>query len=251
MAKLTGFDYSPGSSFLHQLDLRFKIVMLVLVNLISTRAELWGLSLLSVCLLALIFYIHLPMKSAIKETRYFLPLLVLVFVSRTLSTPGTQLIEVWIISISREGLLGGLKVCWRLFIIVLLGLVFVSTSRTSEIKAAVEWFLKPFPFIPGTRVAVMISLMIRFLPVILGAATETNDAQLSRGVANRKNPVYRLTVFTIPLFRRVFDRADKLIQAMEARCYSENRTDPELSSNSKDWLGLVTVLALCILTLQL
>ncbi|PQP33481.1 energy-coupling factor transporter transmembrane protein EcfT, partial [Desulfobacteraceae bacterium SEEP-SAG9] len=88
---------------------------------------------------------------------------------------------------------------------------------------------------PAKKVAVMMSLMMRFVPVIFNQAKETLDAQRARGVENRKNPVYRLTKFTVPLIRRTFENAEKLAVAMEARCYSDRRTDPELASTRKDW----------------
>jgi energy-coupling factor transporter transmembrane protein EcfT len=47
------------------------------------------------------------------------------------------------------------------------------------------------------------------------------------------------------MIRRIFESADKLAVAMEARCYSENRTDPWLSSGLKDWVALFVVICLC------
>jgi energy-coupling factor transporter transmembrane protein EcfT len=95
----------------------------------------------------------------------------------------------------------------------------------------------------------MMSLIVRFMPVIFQQAKETLDAQRARGVENRKNPVYRLVKLGIPILRRTFERADKLALAMEARCYSENRTDPRLSSGIKDWITLFVVVFLCSITI--
>ncbi|OEU72588.1 MAG: hypothetical protein BA864_00865 [Desulfuromonadales bacterium C00003093] len=134
-----------------------------------------------------------------------------------------------------------------MLLIVLAGLLFVSTTRPSEIRAAVEWFLSPFPFIPGKRVATMMSLIIRFIPVILEQAKETSDAQRARGVENRKNPVYRLMKLAVPLVRRTFESADKLAVAMEARCYTEKRVNIELYATRNDWIALFLVLCLCVL----
>jgi len=83
--------------------------------------------------------------------------------------------------------------------------------------------------------------------VIFQQAKETLDAQRARGVENRKNPVYRLVKLGIPVLRRTFERADKLASAMEARCYSENRTDSLLSSGVRDWISLVGVVCLCLI----
>jgi energy-coupling factor transporter transmembrane protein EcfT len=88
---------------------------------------------------------------------------------------------------------------------------------------------------------------VRFIPFIFEQAKKTAEAQRARGVENRKNPVYRLKMFGIPLMRRIFERADKLVLAMEARCYSENRTDSLLSSGVRDWIALVCVICLCLI----
>jgi len=247
MAELTAFSFRPGASLLHGLDVRFKLVFLVLISLASLKAALLALCVLTFVLISVIIDIRLPIKAILKELRYFLILLLFVFIARTLTTPGSPLIQFKAVSVTREGVYGGIIVCWRLVIIIMIGLSFVATTRQSEIKAAIQWFLNPFPFIPAKRVATMMSLIIRFMPVILDQAKETADAQRARGVENRKNPVYRLRKLVIPLMRRTFESADKLAVAMEARCYSENRTDPGLSSGIRDWIALFAVICLCII----
>jgi energy-coupling factor transporter transmembrane protein EcfT len=127
----------------------------------------------------------------------------------------------------------------------------VATTRSSEIRAAVAWFLRPFPFIPEKRVSIMMSLIMRFIPVIFDQAKVTVDAQRARGIENRKNPMYRLKKLALPLMRRTFERADKLANAMEARCYTENRTDPELLSRRRDWIALFLVIGLCLIVIAI
>ena len=102
----------------------------------------------------------------------------------------------------------------------------VITTRPTEIKAAVEWFLKPFPAIPRARIGTMLGLLLRLIPLLTAQAAETMDAQRARGVENRKNPIYRLTWFAIPFLRRSFTAVDHLSMAMEARCYTDERTTP-------------------------
>jgi energy-coupling factor transporter transmembrane protein EcfT len=174
-------------------------------------------------------------------------LLLFVFIARSLSVPGSPVAEFKAVSVTREGLYEGAIVCWRLMIVIMIGLLFVLTTRSSEMKAGLEWMLKPFPWIPAKRIAFMMSLIVRFIPIIFEQAKKTADTQRARGVENRKNPVYRLKMFSIPLMRRIFEQADKLILAMEARCYSENRTDSPLASGVRDWIALVGVVGLCLI----
>jgi energy-coupling factor transporter transmembrane protein EcfT len=245
MAELTAFSFQPGTSLLHRLDVRFKLLFLILISLISLGGGFAGLGILSGLVTALIIHSRLPLKSAFKEVRFFLFFLLLILVARMLTTPGTAIIEIKSIAISRAGLMSGVLICWRLVIIALLGFLFVLTTPSSEIKAAVEWFLNPAAFIPGKRIATMMGLIARFIPVILNQAKETAEAQRARCVEYRRNPLYRLMRLGVPLIRRTFEQADRLIIAMEARCYSENRTDPALSAARIDWIALFIIFIIC------
>ena len=235
---------------MHTIDARFKLVCLVLISLSILNAYPLELGVLTLSVVAVLTNIHVSFSSILKELRFFFIFLLFVFMARALFTPdlaNPQDIELNIGASSPQGLYDGAIICWQLLIIVMIGLSFVVTTQPSEIKAAVQWYLTPIPFIPAKKVAVMISLMMRFVPVIFNQAKETLDAQRARGVENRKNPVYRLTKFTVPLIRRTFENADKLAVAMEARCYSDRRTDPELASTRKDWIALFLVIGLCVL----
>ena len=251
MAELTSFGYFSGDSLLHNLDPRFKLLYIIVLSLVCLNLNFISLGIITVLLLGLIMYARLPLNSGFKELRYFFVLLVFVFMARVLSTGGESLIDFKFFSVSRQGLYAGLLVCWHLAFIVLLGFTLISTTRPSEIKAAVQWFLKPVPFIPEQKVAIMMGLILRFVPVIFDQAAETVEAQKARCVQNRKNPVYRLIKLGFPLMRRTFERADDLVAAMEARGFTENRTDPELVSHRRDWIALLVVSCLCILILVL
>ena len=245
MAELTAFSFQSGTSLLHKLDVRFKLLFLVLISLISLAGGFAGLSILTGLVTVLIVHSRLPLKSGFKELRFFLIFLLLILAARMLTTPGEVLIEIKSIAISRPGMRSGIIICWRLVIIAFVGFLFVFTTPSSEIKAAVEWFLKPAAFIPGKRIAAMMGLIARFIPVIINQAKETAEAQRARCVEYRRNPLYRIVRLGIPLIRRTFEQADRLIVAMEARCYSENRTDPVLSANRLDWVALAFIIIIC------
>ena len=251
MAELTVLNYHRGNSILHKLDVRFKLFFLILISLTVVNAELTALFILSIILILILAYIRFPLISSLKELRYFFIFILLVFLARAFSTPGSAFIEWQFIVISKQGVHEAAMVCWRLFLVVFLGLSFVSTTRSSEIKAAVEWFLIPFPFIPRKRIAIMMSLILRFMPVIYQQVKDTADAQRARCIENKKNPIYRLIKLFVPVIRRTFQGADDLALAMEARCFSENRTDPVLSSSRGDWAALFIIICLCFAIVKL
>ena len=245
MAELTSFGYFSGNSVLHRLDPRFKLLFIIVLSLLSLNLYVGSLAISTVLLLGLIFLSRLPLGSGIRDLRYFFILLLLVFIARVLSTGGPSILDLKFVSISRQGLYDGWLICWRLAFIVLLGFTLITTTRPPEIKAAVQWYLKPVPFLPDRKVAMMMGLILRFVPVIFDQAAETAEAQRARCVQNRKNPIYRLTKLGFPLMRRTFERADDLVAALEARGFTENRTDPELNSHRRDWIALLVVACLC------
>jgi len=251
VAELTAFGYFSGNSLLHSLDSRFKLLFIAVLSLVSLNLNFAALGIISILLLGFIIYSRLPLYAMFKELRFFFILLAFVFVARALSTGGDPVIEVKFFSVSGEGLSDGLLVCWRLALVVLLAFTMVTTTRPSDIKAAVQWYLKPVPFIPEKKVAIMMGLILRFVPVIFDQAAETAEAQRARCVQNRKNPVYRLVKLGFPLLRRTFERADDLVAAMEARGFTENRTDPQLVAHRRDWIALFVITCLCLAVIVL
>jgi len=246
MAGLTAFSYRKGFSIVHSLDARFKLLLLVIIGASGLKASPAGLLLLFVLVLSGMIHAGIRLRDLFKELRFFLCFLLVVVAIRAVSADGTGLIEAYDISLSAGGLKEGLLVCLRLLLIALSGLLFVATTRMLEIKAVIEWILKPCPFVSGSRISTMTGLMMRFIPVILEQAKETSDAQKARCIENRKNPLYRMIKFAVPLLGRTFDNAGRIAIAMEARCYSDIRTGYKLSSKKNDWMVLFMVILMCM-----
>lgn len=238
MAELTGFHYRFGSSVLHRLDVRMKMVLLAAFSAACLHADVAGLLLLGLPLLSVAPANRVPASVHFRELRWLGLLLVLVFVARAASTDGTVVLSIGTLGVSREGAMDGLRVCLRLIFVFLMGSMFVASTRPGDVKAGVQWFLEPLPFVPAERVATMLGLVVRFIPLIFEEVSRTTDAQRARAVENRRNPIYRMVSFGIPLLRRIFEASDRLALAMEARCYAESRTGPELKAGRRDWTVL-------------
>ncbi|MGE0086113.1 MAG: energy-coupling factor transporter transmembrane protein EcfT [Desulfococcaceae bacterium] len=251
MAELSEFAFRPGKSGFHKLDSRFKLICLMLLSLSILHAGFSGLGLFTSVLFLSLLHIRISFVSLIKEMRYFFLLLFFVFLARAIFIPGETIFQWWKFSVTKEGSYEGFLICWRLISVVLLGLCFVCTTRSSEIRGAAEWLLKPVPLIPEKRAGIMLSLLIRFIPLILSQAKETAEAQRARGIELRKNPLYRLKKFAIPFLRRMFEDADRLTVAMEARSYSENRTPPDFSAGKREWISLAAVTVFCAVLFSL
>ena len=233
MGELTAIGFRPGQSPLHRLDPRTKQALLMGFSLVSLWGKLTFLMLLTAVMVFLMRAAGLRLRRLIREIRYFLFFLFFVFGIRTVTFA-----DGWVPFLSADLAGEALIVCWRLLLVVFMGMLLVATTRTADIRAALVWYLKPLPVVDAKMAATMVGLVVRFLPLVLFQAGEISDAQRSRGIERRKNPLVRLMRFTIPLFRRVFLRADELVVAMQARCYSEHRTLADLSFGWYDGMAV-------------
>lgn len=246
MAHTVAFNFRTGDSLLHRLDPRFKVIFLALVSLSTLRGGPAGLGLLSLLFTGLIVNIRLPVTRLASELRYFGFFLSIIFIARCLTEPGDVLFHLNFITVTHQGILEGSLAAWRLALIIVMGLLFSVSTRPKEIRTAVEILFARVPLLPEKRIAVMIGLIVRFIPVILHVTREVLDAQRARAVEQRKNPIYRASNLALPIMRRTVGRAEQLTSAMEARCFNENRPTPPLTSTRLDWWGLMTTLSVCL-----
>lgn len=251
MAELTLFYYRPGTSILHLIDARIKLVSLMAISAASLTSGMTAMGLASCLAVSLLYQAELPFNALIHEIRHFFILLTVVFLARVLATPGDPLWGRPSVVVSSQGMVSGLMICWRLLLIVLFGLCITATTRPAHIRQSIQWFLKPIPGVPHQKVATMIGLLIRFIPVILIQFREIADAQRARCIDQRKNPVYRMVVPCMSLLRNVFVSADRLALAMEARNYGRDRTSIPWRLGLHDGIALVLVSVLCILMVLL
>lgn len=246
MARVTIFSYQKGNSLLHRLDPRFKFFYMVLLSMTTLSSGFLALAAATVLICSLLLQAGIQLLSVPQELKIFPYFLLFVFISRMLTTPGESIFTFYFLTPTWEGMLLGLHFCWRLSLIILVSLAFIISTTTNQIKAAVEFYFARVPGIPEKRVSMMLSLLIRFIPIIFRQVQETIDAQNARCVELRKNPLYRLVRLTIPILHRIFSSGDKLAIAMASRCYTEERTPLELNASRYDWYSLPLLLCLII-----
>lgn len=249
MAELIDFGYAPGDSVLHRLDMRFKLAGLMLLSTVGLGAGPAGLGLLAAALLALACRLGLVRRGLGRGLGPLLVFLLLVFTVRAVTTPGTPLTAIGPVPFTQEGLRDGLLVVGRIAAAVGWGLLFVRTSRSEDVKAAVAWLLRPLPFVSGQAAATMMGLIVRFIPVLFQQVHISHTAWQARGGALWRSPLRRLRYQALPAVRRTVLSADQLAWAMQARCYHESAIALHFKASARDGLCLAAVLALCGLAL--
>lgn len=246
MAELTFVRYQPGESLIHRLDVRVKLLALILLAVSTTRADLSDLALMGLLVAAGFISVRPLINRFPVGLFWWLGFIGLIFLARALTTAGAPVLTIGVFDITREGVYSGVQTAGRLALIGLLGLLLVVSTRSIEIKAGIHWLLRPIPRLPAGRVATMLGLVLRFIPMIFEQARRTSAAIKARGIEQRRNPLYRIKYFALPLMRRLFEDTDNLILAMQARQYHDQRTDLSLSMLPIDWIFGAAIILLSV-----
>lgn len=243
MAQMTFFHYIHKNTLIHQMDGRIKLLCMLLLSLSASFASEWKHYVIPLCLIVIALIIaRLPVITILKEMKFFAFLIMIVFVSNAIAIPGDPLPVLPFESISIQGVIRGGHFIGSLILIILISVIITSTTSFLTYKKAIEWYLRPIPFVPEVRIATMINLVFMLIPIILDSYKEMIEAQKSRCVELQKNPIKRLKFITSPLLSRTLQRADEIIYAMESRCYCEIRTKEIFKTNKIDW----SILAICV-----
>jgi energy-coupling factor transport system permease protein len=156
------------------------------------------------------------------------------------------------LNFSLGGLLQGLFYAIRIVILVLLASLLTLTTAPMSISDGLYKLMRPFEKLgmPAQDLAMMISIALRFIPILMEEAQRIHRAQLSRGV-KYSGSVFKklqsLLPILIPLFLSTFRRANELAVAMETRCYQSGHPRTSLYTlklSREDYLTVLIVVPL-------
>ena len=109
----------------------------------------------------------------------------------------------------------GLVIVLRFTILVALAVLITLTTRISDMVDALERALRPLRVlgVNPAKISLMISLAIRFVPLLADLVREIQEAQRSRGLERS------ITAVAVPLIVKTLRMASVLTDAIEARGY--------------------------------
>ena len=250
-------QYYKKDSVVHALDPRVKLVatFVFLISLfISTN--IFAYILATIFLALAIKLCKVPFRFIIKGLGSLLFLLLISVVFNLFLTPGEIIFTLGPLTITREGLIIAIKMAIRLIYLVIGSSILTLTTTPSKLTDGIEKglsFLKVFK-IPIAEIALMMSIALRFIPILIEEVDKIMKAQMSRGAdfdkGNLIEKAKALIPLLVPLFVSAFKRANDLAYAMESRCYSssENRTKLRpLKYQTIDYITYVVLLIFLIL----
>ncbi len=226
-------QYYPADSLLHRMDPRTKLVAtLVFIISVFCFDEWVGFLLITAFLVMAIRLSKVPFSFMTKGLRSIVVLLLIAAVFNLFLTSGEVLVSIWKITITKEGLRAAVLMTIRMIYLIIGTSVMTLTTTPNQLTDGLETGLKPLNkiHVPVHEIAMMMSIALRFIPILVEETDKIMKAQMARGadfesgglIKRAKNMVPLL----VPLFVSAFRRANDLALAMEARCYNggEGRT---------------------------
>lgn len=226
-------QYYPTNSVVHQLDPRTKITVtfLFIVSLFINQSPVaYGLAFLS--LSAVISVTRIPVKFMLKGLKSIFVIILLTVGLNLFLTPGEVVVSLGSASITIEGIWTAFFMGSRLVMLIVGSSLMTLTTSPITLTDGIEALLKPLERIrvPAHEIAMMMTIALRFIPILLEETDKIMKAQMARGADFETGGLIKkarnMVPLLVPLFISSFRRADDLALAMEARCYKggEGRT---------------------------
>ena len=251
-------QYYPAKSVIHRLDPRVKIVctLLFLISLFLQNSIL-GYVIATLFLGAVICSSRVPLKFIVKGLKPVIMLLMItVLFNLFLTREGSELVHIWIFRITDKGLRIAVYMAIRLTYLIMGSSIMTFTTTPNSLTDGIEKLLHPLNRIkvPVHEVAMMMSIALRFIPILLEETDKIMKAQIARGADLESGNIIQkakaMIPILVPLFVSAFRRANDLAMAMEARCYrgGDGRTKMKpLVYNGRDRAAYVVTVAYMVL----
>jgi len=220
-------QFFPGTSFVHRLDPRTKLLFLIVFIVALFLAVSWiSYGVMLAFLILAVAVSRIPLKALVRGMKPLVFILIFTGILNLFFTTGERLlVSFWIIKIYMEGLLRAVFMIAR--ILMLISGTFLLTYTTSPIALTdgLESLLGPLKKLklPVHELAMMMCIALRFIPTLIEETDKIMSAQKARGAdfesGSLMQRVKALVPILVPLFISAFRRADELATAMECRCY--------------------------------
>lgn len=246
-------QYYQTESVVHKLDPRVKLVATIAYIIsLFLYDNILGYVCAGLFLAVVIKLSKVPFKFMIKGMKAIVFLLLITVVFNLFLTPGEPLITLWKLRITKEGLKIACFLAIRLIFLIIGSSVMTLTTTPNNLTDGMEKLLSPLKVLklPVHEIAMMMSIALRFIPILLEETDKIMKAQIARGADFESGNLFKkakaMVPLLVPLFISAFRRANDLAMAMEARCYrgGDGRTKMKpLIYKKRDYIAYMILLA--------
>jgi len=226
-------QYYQTESVIHRLDPRVKLIGTILYIISLFLFNRFTGYLVAVLFLATVIKLSkVPFRYMVRGMKAIVFLLMLTVVFNLFLTPGEPLVQLWKLTITKEGLSVSIFMAIRLTLLIIGSSLMTLTTTPNHLTDGMEKLMAPLQKIkvPVHEISMMMSIALRFIPILMEETDKIMKAQIARGAdfesGNLIKKAKAMVPLLVPLFISAFRRANDLAMAMEARCYrgGEGRT---------------------------
>lgn len=252
-------QYYQTDSVIHRMDPRVKLggTVLYIISLFFFKNYV-GYLVAALFLGMVIKFSKVPFKFMVKGMKAIVFLLAITVLFNLFLTSGTPLVSLWKLTITQEGLRLAVTMSIRLSLLVIGSSIMTLTTTPNNLTDGMERMMRPLKLIrvPVHEVAMMMSIALRFIPILLEETDKIMRAQIARGAdfesGNLIKRAKAMVPLLVPLFISAFRRANDLAMAMEARCYrgGEGRTKMKpLIYKRRDYVAYVCIFVYLVVSI--
>ena len=250
-------QYYPQKSFVHRMDPRAKIVLMIAyIVAIFVADNFFGLAAVTLFLIVTVIFSRVPFGSVLRSVKMILFLIIFTAILNLFfySTEGVHLIWQWgILALSWESIVNMIFLAFRLFLLVMGTSILTLTTAPVELTDGIESLLKPLKYIkfPVHELALIMSIALRFIPTLMDETNRIIAAQKARGADFETGGLIKrakaMIPVLVPLLVSAFRRAEELGDAMDARCYSGAKGRTKYKKLTFTWRDLAATLVVAAL----
>ena len=216
-------QYYPADSILHKLDPRVKLVATITFLVALFLINNWiGYLVATVFLVSVIRLSKVPFRFIVRGLKTIFIILMITLVFNLFLTPGDRvLVQIWKLRITDRGLHTAIFMAIRLVYLIIGSSLMTLTTTPNDLTDGLETLLSPLKkiHVPVHEVSMMMSIALRFIPILLEETDKIMKAQIARGAdfehGNLIQRAKNLVPLLVPLFISAFRRANDLAMAME------------------------------------
>ena len=238
MASMTFGRYTFRETYVHHLDARNKIFLMILFMVgIFFQFHMWSTALLLsglyfIILVAIMIFARVNFFSLFRSLSGMW-MFIIILMAIYIFIPNNN----YYLPVAFK--IGSLEVQWdafcqtayiilRLVLMIALTMVLTSTTKPMDMTYAFEWYMSPLKLIKPLRflaheIAMTLSIALRFIPTLLDETERIMKAQASRGVDFNHGGLFKrfgaVIALIIPLFVSALERSEELANAMIVRGY--------------------------------
>ena len=255
-------QYYPSGSSIHKLDPRTKILatFAYIIGLFFIKRFI-GYIFVAACFYATVRASKVPLKFMLKGLKSIMFILMFTVVLNIFfTTTGNLLWSLGFLKITDQGLMIAAKMGVRLVLLIVGSSLLTLTTSPIELTDGIESLLSPFRKIgvPAHEIAMMMSIALRFIPILLEETDKIMKAQMARGADFESGNIIErakaMIPIMVPLFISAFRRAEELAMAMEARCYRGGVGRTRLNSlvyRKRDYIAFGSMLIFFVICIVL